>query len=880
MNKLEVYVDRIKLELFDDEVITLTQTLKNIKKIDSIFSDYSQDFSIPANSKQNQKAFKRYEDVNRANGYDNRIKHEAVITLGGSVFKTGYVQVNDVKIKNGVAESYSIKFTGGLSNLKSTLKSNKLSSLTTLDSPSNYLSISANSIKSLLQRDASLTSVNLPNGFDLIASLITTEGGVFFNSGSYLNDTPNASYNVATDNGLYYKNIKPSIRLNAIIRSIEEVYNITFTNDFFKNDNVPEMNKLFMYLNKEKGEIKTSDEDDSYLQTNYSVTDWSLTASGGGTSSDWYDITPNSAGRITINEPETFITRYVRTVLSITPENPNLEYQLRVYRLTNGDLLVDEWRKGDYQLEFEGNTLTGDIIIRAGIEGDNNIAVDLEYILTGSGNNFTLSGSAQSTENIPYSITNNLPDITIETFLKGLIGMFNLVAIEQSSGDIMFKPFVDYIASGKDTDITKYVDDSSASIDGSYQYSGVRLNYEESKDKNSLAINNFQGKEYGEYSYKAVDINVGGSEYSIRVPFQLLRYRKLTDDVDGSGTDIQIGEVVDENNNSIITKPIIYYPQKVDIAISYRESVSSSIELRGVNIPSNNLELYSNDSNKTITFGVETDSYTFSRGFNGTLWSRYYNRVISPLFNIRGRILKVTAYLPLSILTDFSLADRFIYKNMPYRINSIKTNLQDGKSDIELLTDSVFENTEFGVLTVGDAPIITILGSNPHTVSVSSFGYTDSGATANDTEDGALTVETIQPLSDISSAGTYHIRYKAVDSDNNVTIATRTVIVEDTSNPTAITWSFNSKTSTTCTVNYDFQDLGSGLGNIEYQYKLSSSSDWIVKKTENLGGITTSYSGTFIYKGLVSGSTYNFRAVIKDMVNNQTITSTVTQTLP
>ena len=50
-------------------------------------------------------------------------------------------------------------------------------------------------------------------------------------------------------------------------------------------------------------------------------------------------------------------------------------------------------------------------------------------------------------------------------------------------------------------------------------------------------------------------------------------------------------------------------------------------------------------------------------------------------------LTKVTAYLPLKILLNFTLADRFDINGQRYKINSIKTNLQDGKSEIELLNE-------------------------------------------------------------------------------------------------------------------------------------------------------------------------------------------------
>ena len=57
------------------------------------------------------------------------------------------------------------------------------------------------------------------------------------------------------------------------------------------------------------------------------------------------------------------------------------------------------------------------------------------------------------------------------------------------------------------------------------------------------------------------------------------------------------------------------------------------------------------------------------------------------IFNNKNRLTKVTAYLPLKILLNFTLADRFDINGQRYKINSIKTNLKTGKSDIELLNE-------------------------------------------------------------------------------------------------------------------------------------------------------------------------------------------------
>ena len=48
-----------QVDFFDFESIEITETIKNSKEIDVIFTDYTQDFVVPA-SKTNNRIFKHY----------------------------------------------------------------------------------------------------------------------------------------------------------------------------------------------------------------------------------------------------------------------------------------------------------------------------------------------------------------------------------------------------------------------------------------------------------------------------------------------------------------------------------------------------------------------------------------------------------------------------------------------------------------------------------------------------------------------------------------------------------------------------------------------------------------------------------------------------
>ena len=60
-----------RLDLFDDESVTITDSLKNVKDIGKVFTPFSQQFNVPA-SKHNSKIFRHYEDFDIINSFDAR----------------------------------------------------------------------------------------------------------------------------------------------------------------------------------------------------------------------------------------------------------------------------------------------------------------------------------------------------------------------------------------------------------------------------------------------------------------------------------------------------------------------------------------------------------------------------------------------------------------------------------------------------------------------------------------------------------------------------------------------------------------------------------------------------------------------------------------
>jgi hypothetical protein len=112
------------------------------------------------------------------------------------------------------------------------------------------------------------------------------------------------------------------------------------------------------------------------------------------------------------------------------------------------------------------------------------------------------------------------------------------------------------------------------------------------------------------------------------------------------------------------------------------------IELDGdINMPSNSIGFVNvGTGSENINFFAEVNEQA-GEVFDDTLFRDFYRTYITDAFSTKRRLTKVKAYLPMKILLNFTLADRFDINGQRYKINSIETNLATGESNIELLNE-------------------------------------------------------------------------------------------------------------------------------------------------------------------------------------------------
>ena len=467
MQKLQLYIDDTRVDLFKDESVSITQSIQNVRDIKKIFTEFTQTFALPA-SKTNNKLFKHYYNYDIDGGYDGRNKVAARIELNSIPFKKGFVKLEGVDLKKNKAHTYRITFFGETVNLKDLLGDDDLGSLSDLDQY--QLNYNSANVKAKLSGAIG----------DVIAPLISHTKQLFYNSASsaHTNDTGNLYYHTGSshDHGVEYTDLKYAIRINTIIEAIEAEYttangypsNIVFSNDFFKNTSNNAFYDLYMWLHRKKGDVQPATQISKqfaqvFAWTPYNTPSPKLGSTGGGIFvSSTYVTSPNAI---------------FAHNLTTTPTNLNTVYDVQVYR--NGSLYYqDVGVTGTNIISNSDFAITaGTWTVRIGTADTNGItfnAGDISWEFNGyfAGgfqnawtdiwqNGFQLTTSAI----FQFAITQQIPKMKIIDFLTGIFQMFNLTAYVED-GTIVVRTLDSYYAASSTTwDISEYVDVDSSSVD-------------------------------------------------------------------------------------------------------------------------------------------------------------------------------------------------------------------------------------------------------------------------------------------------------------------------------------------------------------------------------------------------------------------------------
>lgn len=699
MLQLQLYIEGQQVEMFKDESITLTQNITDVKRLDAVLTDYSRTFTVPA-SKNNNKIFQHFYNY-YIDGYNAKIKKPAVLDLNYKPFKKGKVRFEGVNLKNNKPESYKLTFFGDTIRLTDVLGEDKISALTELsafDFVYNDTNIQAYMSNGL---DNNIGSTEISDA--VIFPLITHTSRLIYDSSA--NQNNNVYPSVGTDNnGVLVSQLKPAIRIHALIEAIQLHYDIEFSEDFFVNTNLPYYN-LYMWMHTKSGGLFEDQQKSKQFQS--------------------FDLVGKAQDELVIRSNNFAINNTKKRIqynldFTVDPGDDTATYNLVIHK--NGE----EFRRFD---SLTGDTKNGTALGQTidHIEVDNGqfsvfietsaaTTFDLEVfvqrqnnVLGGGKRDCSLTASMTTISDANFSVAANLPEMKVLDLLQGLFKMFNLVAYINDDDVIVVQTLDDYYAaSTKLWDFTPYVDSTKSQVDAPIPFRQVNLGYEGTKTflaANFKAINNrsWGHTNYNEDSYflsNGKKDKFEGETYEIKLPFEHMLFERLNDLDTGDLTKVQWGWHVDEKEQKSAEMPVLFYPiQTIASSISARTLGGSKVTISSPYMPSNSVSVFSDyletGMSQSINFHAEIDEYALVSN-EKTLFKTYYETYIKDLFDEKKRLTKLTAEIPMSITEELELNDDIRIFDKLYRINSITTNFDTGKSELELtniLVSSQFAST-------------------------------------------------------------------------------------------------------------------------------------------------------------------------------------------
>ena len=685
MTELQLYIEGQEVELHDNESVVLKQALQDVRSLDKVFTDFTRTFNVPA-SKVNNKIFKHFYNFNIV-GFDARHKQDAELNLNYKPFKKGKIKLEGVQMKDNQPLNYRLTFYGSLVSLKSVFASDKISSLDGLSIDINYTSTG---VSNLLQngQDILLNGETITRGF--IAPLITHTDRLYYNSAEDTAGTFNLHPGIE-DKGVVWNQLKPAVKVYAIVKAIEFKYNIKFSDDFFSLTNTAFEN-LYLWLHKQKGGIFAEDDRNLVTVSGWNNIQGSLNGGSFGLGSFLNQSIDIDANR--------YITR-----LSVACANAT-EYEVMVYydeeiiyssEHTGGATQIrqaDQFRVQNPTRVNGQSALDSDrIYIRILSNAADTFSVGLDIAdVYADGSKRTISAMTAGVNSTIKTIvaTDQMPDIGVMDFLTGMFKMFNLTAFFEDNIIKVLTLDQFYANAPKVYDITRYLDKANSEVNSALPYSLINFKYKEAKS--FFAANHKQqfNQEWGSLSYDDLG-SAQGPTYTVQLPFENQKFERLKDSGGTTFTTVQWGFSVDIKQDPYLGKPLLFYAMREDASygvlnqISYMDAVDGNAStISAYFIPSNSVDPLTDT--QTLNFGSEKSEYARTN-YDKSLFSTYYKNYIVDTFSQSRRLSKFQAYLPLTTFSKLNLQDKIVVFNNLYKINTISTNLQTGLSALELINE-------------------------------------------------------------------------------------------------------------------------------------------------------------------------------------------------
>lgn len=679
-----------RLDLFKDEKISLNSSIQNVNDLSKVFTDYSQSFTVPA-SKNNNQIFNYWNESGVNDGFDQRVRYDAIIEINSIPFKNGQIQIEKANEKDNRIESFSITFYGKVKQIKDLFKEDKISifDYSSLNHPYTFDEVRKR-IDGTIVDNVSYPLVGNQNKYEYLT------GG-----------TNDVSVGGSLAKSIDYTDLFPAIPVSKIFDFMQSHYGITFTSTLFDTSYWKD---LYLYCKgKEQQTVYTAPVKVNFntmIYTNFPSTPF-----------DGFSLTTDN---VTIKRPllnpyfptytnQQYVQKfgeYYRIIINVS--NGSIPYRLKI-KNTDGTLrqvLNDQYGTCDhtfyanfpidnnqsfyYEIESESPfTFSCQLFIISTMNGPH--LGSFGWTTTGfwDSSHYYTSTSQSTTETI--NIGDYIPDMKVVDLFNGLIKLFNLTITATSETEFNLEPLEFYYAYGNYIDINDYVINDSVDLERTKLFKKLSFSHEKSDNiLNNFFRNTFQRLyDYGDLIYED-DLSNESTTYEIKSPFEDVMWERST-----TGN-FQTTSIIDKDLKPYKPKPILMYKNNLQSLGTSVKMYTGTTYYNLSNYQRFSNELFINNDIASLNFGQEQSSWNLSALSNDSLFKLWYENYISGLYDIRCRLVKLKAIMPITKLVDIKLNDKIIYKDKKYIINQFTTDLTTGEVDLELISDFRAVNSSDG----------------------------------------------------------------------------------------------------------------------------------------------------------------------------------------
>ena len=730
MRRLQLYIGNDRVDLFKDETVSLTQTIKNVKDISKVFTEFTKTFSVPA-SRVNNKIFKHYYNFNISSGFDARKKADARLELNDLPFKNGKIKLEGVDLKNNLPQTYRITFFGNTINLKDVFADEELSSLefsNNLNQEYSYANVVSDMQSSVYGA--------------MVVPLITHTDRMFYNSSTSAHAYGNVYPHTGSGhpNGINFNQFKYAVRLQTIIEAIEDKYDLEFSDDFFSLLNDNGWATLYMWLHRKSGAVVPLQQ----VPTVYTLLQDLYTTNQN------LNVSSVTNGAIFINAVNIsgVQTWTIGSMdFNINPVNSTDVWGIQVLRDGQPILQLDNQQgQQTFSISAGQDGILNNAVYTFNFNSLTNVSFssDQIYIRINSVRYLVESNISvpevddyknlnlfQTNQNFEFNISQQMPKMKVIDFVSGLFKMFNLVAYVNNDGVIVVQELDKYYERYSDLttgfisrveadggvvesplcidytldiqkepiNIDKYLDTTKSTVDVALPFKKIIFAYKGLGSFLAKKFNQLTNGGWGSMSF-TLDGNIfdaPAEEYKIELPFEHFQYERLYDQANNppTPTPVQWGYSVNEDQQPYIGAPLLFHGIIQELVLPIR-ILDPSTPNTGTNIftymiPSNSFLLDPSVNKHNIHFQNELNEYLANETggeaieFTNTLFESGYKTYIQDVFNLKRRLVKVTAYLPMKVYYNLKLNDLIELGQDTYKINSLTTDLTTGKTEFELL---------------------------------------------------------------------------------------------------------------------------------------------------------------------------------------------------